>query len=216
MSDPHSWGDVDAAMDSLYRALGRAVAEWAYVEDHLSGWFLILTGVSDALLASRIFFTPNSFKGRLDLLRTALESSNASEAQKKFAHAAMKKAEAYNEFRNALVHGRAAWHTDNRRAEAHIVSPGMARAPISIGVPQIDRAAINFHELASLMVNANFGQKIGLVTDDLLLSRYLPQVQLLPNSAGSSELSQNQKGQQRQQRAAQGIPIPTKSSGKDR
>lgn len=209
--------DIGIAYEGLYAALGKALAEWSYIEDELSKWFHAISGMPKQM-ANDIFYAASSFENKTNLARAVLRNTQATDTEKNFAKAVFSKAQAYSEFRNAFVHGHPAMKfASDDTPIACIVQPyGRSRETESrvISIEQLTVAAGNFRALSALMVAAKFASLFKQVptADEALLSRLQMQVQQLPNAPESTEPSQKQLGRLRQQRAAARIPRPKRRS----
>lgn len=214
--------DQDAE-DALFFALGRATGYWAFLENRLSSWFALLSGVPGAT-ANDIFFTPQSFAGRADLVQVAIEHSTAPEQSRVFIVAALLKVRTYSQFRNRFVHGGIPTIDVSKQPRIPRIPNtygSLVRDTLSSGITAGDLmcAAKNFAILGALMTSAEFEHDLNQNPDPPPLDRtplpeLLRRVEQLPNEPWLDKPSQRQLGRERQLQAAQKTPIQKRSGGK--
>jgi hypothetical protein len=90
--------------NNAFFLFGKAMAAWARLEAGLYAWFEHVENM-DMRQAKPLYYAVNSFKGRLDLIRAAIETVHVEEIEQAFIESAMNLAVQYNGFRNKLAHG---------------------------------------------------------------------------------------------------------------
>jgi len=96
--------DQMKADDEFHLAYGRALSEWATIEQRLFFWFLFITQMRPDLGRS-IFYSARNFNGRMDMLEAAMGKAALDQATSYFLKAAFRKARQFSSFRNNLAHG---------------------------------------------------------------------------------------------------------------
>jgi len=200
---------IDPQMASLYQSIGRAVSHWAHLEQCLSYWFCVISGM-ETNMANDIFFSANSFKTRIDLTQAAIDNSPALAIDREFASVAVNKAATYSKYRNRIVHGSPIFRQTDPPSAVIIDTYGphtQDKYIRAITIAHLDCAGSNFAKLSSLMVEAHVDRLFrGVNSPNPVGARPLVEllrlVQQLPNAPDSIEPSQRQKGRARQLQAA--------------
>jgi hypothetical protein len=141
-------------------SFGGAFAQWSLIEERLSYWFELASGMRYEM-ARKMFFTPRVFQARTDILEAVLTHTKVLLPDALcFIKAATMKAGQFSSFRNQLAHGEQSF--DNRRGSATqnqflLVSgksaPHLA-AQNAVTMAQLDAATDNFRVLAKLLMDA--------------------------------------------------------------
>lgn len=93
--------------------LGEIANAWAGIEEQLCLAFCHLSG-TDYETATIIFYTPSSFRGRLEIVRNLTRHSMPEAKEKQAFLRALEKLNGLNTTRNALVHARYGYLVGNR------------------------------------------------------------------------------------------------------
>lgn len=210
-------------MAELFMALGKALSAWAVVEQCLGLWFQVMTEIKP-LVSNDLFFAPNSFRSRIDMLKTAVQHSTADEALRLFVLEVLNKAGTYADFRNSFVHSTSPTKLDMLHRPRLLPLSGaltLDKYDKGIDATHLEQAAQNFGALASCMTQAHVGQVFKQIAELRgipvpPIAELLLRVQQLPNDAGSAQPSKKQKGREKQLQAAQGTLPGKRSTGKDR
>ncbi|MCK2057122.1 hypothetical protein [Methylobacterium sp. 37f] len=99
--------DIDAqlkAQNEFEAAFGRAMLQWAELENVLGLWFCVATGMSEHM-GRAIFYSTTSFRPKLDLLYAAIDATDNLADTKHFLKSVLSKSRKYSTFRNAMAHG---------------------------------------------------------------------------------------------------------------
>lgn len=104
---PPASNPLSEASDEFSRIFGNALMLWAYIEQQFFAWFLYITEL-DPALGRAIYYSFNGFDGRANMLGSVISVTSATEAEKAFLTAAVKKAKKFAQFRNGLAHGQPA------------------------------------------------------------------------------------------------------------
>jgi hypothetical protein len=203
---PPAYGESERDLGALYPSLGRAISHWALLENQLATW-LSLVSAMPLRMAKDIFFSANSFNGRVDIVLAAIENSTASDADRLFLETVLHKAEDYSKFRNRFVHGLPLVKVVGEVRTPVIIHPYGGNVPEkvkeAITAEMLDIAANNFARLTDLMMQAHFERVFRAKPPHRDLSQaqreeLLKQVELLPNEPQSSGQSKHQRGRERQ------------------
>ena len=165
----------------FYLPFGRALANWARVEQGMGHWFVRLSGMKEAP-GLAVFYSARSFQGRVDMVRALVEFARTVPAGREFIRDALNVASAYSQFRNRLAHDRHAIqtiHWPHKVESARWISSPQGRP--DIGKEALEIAADNFGFLANVMI-ASLGRGKLLVEPEL--SRAL--LSLLPPDQAAS------------------------------
>jgi hypothetical protein len=90
--------------DEAVLAFGKAMAAWPRVERGFYLWFEHVT-LLDYQQCNPLYYSVQTFRARLDLLRAALECNAIEKDELEFIETAMKVVQPYNSLRNKLAHG---------------------------------------------------------------------------------------------------------------
>jgi hypothetical protein len=197
---------------AFYSEFGRALALWAVLESALCDWFIRVTKMRPDM-ATDVFYSARNFVGRSEMLEAAMGATKLPSIEERLLKAAIRKAVAYNSFRNSLAHGRTI-HRFSRGEDGRpvrgqwLLVPGQSKfSPRTHGhsIEAIRNAAKNFSELASLLSEAYYHLEFAWQNDIEFLSpeECLERVHALPNQADLATPSRRQLGRQRQRQAAQ-------------
>lgn len=184
------------AHDAFSLSYGRAMAQWAVVEERLFYWFWRLSGMKLGV-ARAVFYSARSFTGRSEMLEGVLGAYAGPDADLlPFAKAATKKAAQFNSFRNTLVHGEPTFDVrkGSKTLGQVILLQGrqmpFAAAETAVTVEQMNTAKENFRELSRLLMEVlDFAENR---VETALPEECLRLVRLLPIRADSSEPAQSQ------------------------
>jgi hypothetical protein len=213
---PLNFHQNDQRYERLFLALGRATMYWAGVERNLAVWLARISKIDDPA-ANDIFFSANSFRGRLDILKAAAIHSTMSAAQRELFDAVAQKASLWTNFRNRFVHGTA---LEARRIlggeRVQMIVDGYGpidQAKLAGGITseKLERAASNFFSLTEILLD---GEGAINSRKRKQLPALLARVEQLPNEPESSELSLKQQARERQRQAAARKNARPKNSGK--
>ena len=140
-------------------ALGRALGQWALIEERLSYWFEDATGMPNEM-ARAIFFAPRTFTGRADLLEAARKHSDRLRpCAGEFIKEATRKAGQFASFRNRIAHGEQSFDVrkESPTFKQTILISGRYHpekaADNAITIDQLNAAKENFRELGSGPIN---------------------------------------------------------------
>jgi hypothetical protein len=87
-----------------FTSVWKSDGAWADLEKALYGWFEHVT-LLDTRKAQPIYFAPNGFRARADMLRAAIDNFGLEAFEEKFVSKALGLAIHYSAFRNKLAHG---------------------------------------------------------------------------------------------------------------
>jgi hypothetical protein len=136
--------------DRALLQFGKTMAAWANLEKAFYGWFEHLTSL-DTRQAQPLYFTPTSFKARIDLLRAAMTAFYLKDNEKIFIEKALGLAVHYSGFRNKLAHGEFTFEgviIESRHADRK------AARERGIAQEQLKNAANVFQELTNILWKA--------------------------------------------------------------
>ena len=197
------------AEEAFHQRYGKALAQWAYIEQRLYFWFARLTGLEDQM-ARAIFYSSRSFTGRRDMLASVLEATSTPDHVKAFLREAIKRASTYSSFRNALAHGEIMIEgtPDGDLTGRLLLMQG--RHPPIAGVPHItietvDIATNNYMRLSTLMMDGLDLPWEG-ADSKLLLQACHERLLQLPSEADSKKPGRKQLGRLRQQKPSRRKP----------
>jgi hypothetical protein len=179
-----------AALDEFYKALGKAQAEWATVEDGLFEWFKQCTGMHTQL-ARAVFYSARSFEGRRDMLLAAIPFSPCDEKTRTGIRLCIKRARQYAEFRNRISHGHLIYLRHSKTPQ-HVLTEGRSlERPTEV----IERNYVTFDDLGiaaqnfSKLADCILGFHPDWQPDAVCKRGCLEEIQALPNAANSTEPS---------------------------
>ena len=93
-----------ASKDAAFLAFGKAMAAWARIERGFYLWFEHIT-LLDYQKCNPLYYSVQTFRGRMDLLKAALSCNTIEKDELKFIETAMKVVLPYVSIRNQLAHG---------------------------------------------------------------------------------------------------------------
>jgi hypothetical protein len=115
-----SFAEVDKAWNSFYLEYGPAMLAWQLVESELATLFSKITKIPPDM-AIQIFYSANSFNGRIELFSASLTASKAPETAIAFAHSRIGKARSYSAYRNKFAHDQPLLHQPGQQFEILMV-----------------------------------------------------------------------------------------------
>lgn len=145
--------------DSICLAVGKAIMEWAALERILAHAFG-LASRTDPLIADAIFFSARAFKGKHDMMLSAiLASQKRNPSDVEFARlnlfkAALKKTKSWEVVRNRLAHNNISTMKVEDKYIGGVVSPqkyGVGYLQNTLTEAAITEAAVNFRDLLRLV-----------------------------------------------------------------
>lgn len=183
------------ASDDFHLAFGRALGQWAVIEERLSLWFWYATGMPYSM-ARAMFFAPRTFSARTDLLEAALKYGTIEPPEAlEFIKQATNKAGKYSSFRNQLAHGE---QTFDVRKDAptfkQVILISGKHHPIiaannAVTIARLEVATANYREVARLLMDVH--EFLENRSDPTLPGECLRQLNELPNQVDSPKPSQN-------------------------
>lgn len=169
--------------DDLYRAIGKAVSEWASLEFGLSVAFSLRLGMGN-LAGYHIFFSARSFRGKRDILVSALRElqppeGHPSSTRHQIFMSACKKADKWSSVRNKIAHEMPFVSSDGDRAisgiEPHVSHKDSAiREKQKMLKEHILESAANFEKLFGIIMLASTSDPPISYEEVLLKVRGLP------------------------------------------
>jgi hypothetical protein len=115
-----SFAEVDKAWNSFYLEYGPAMLALQLVESELATLFSKITKIPPDM-AIQIFYSANSFNGRIELFSASLTASKAPETAIAFAHSRIGKARSYSAYRNKFAHDQPLLHQPGQQFEILMV-----------------------------------------------------------------------------------------------
>lgn len=205
----------DPKYKALFLALGRATMYWAALEHELSVWFVHVSKMKEQM-GNDVFFSANSFRGRLDILKAAVLHARIGKDMRELIDAVARKASDYATFRNDFVHGMPLTASGPFVGTVPMIVDGsgkMTQEKLEAGitVEKLDRAASNFASLTNVIIDAQAARR-----SPVRLRALRAQVEQLPNVPASGEPSQKQRGRAKQRQADALKLARQKNSGKAR
>ena len=160
-SHPFQVNEQMESQRQFHLVFGEAFGQWALVEERLSYWFHVTSGMPFNM-ARTMFFTPRVFQARTDLLAVALEHTTATLRQgaREFLRQAITKAGKLSSFRNLLAHGEQCFdaRSDSPTFRQTILISGRLNAykaaDSAITVARLSHATANYRELAKIIMDA--------------------------------------------------------------
>lgn len=189
--------DHIAAEEKFHLTYGRALAQWAVIEQRMFFWFWQITGLSEDM-SRAVFYSSKNFAGRADMLEAALSASTTPDNVTEFLKAAMKKARQFSSFRNQLAHGETMF-------DAQPASPNHLQTVLIDGkhndgttttvttVEQIEVATGNFRELSRLIMDVLMYLQGQFFDEQASPEQCRELVRALPNQADSQIPSPSQR-----------------------
>jgi hypothetical protein len=116
---------VPSQVPALYMAIGNAITAWQFVETALCAVFCKVSACRDDKVASAIFYTPLSFRQKLDICRSAARLSLAGSPLMDEFNSLRARMVTASKLRNALAHFHVGLHLavgDSVRLQVHLVS----------------------------------------------------------------------------------------------
>lgn len=140
---------IEEAESRFYVAYGRALSAWSYLESALGEMFIHLSGMRQ-LIGMSVFYSANSFAGRIDMLRACIDHAKTIPAGKEFLWKLAAKASNYSETRNRLAHDFHAVEMDRatRTVTRRVIRRAMAKSEVT--EEQMRWATQNFTHLGHL------------------------------------------------------------------
>lgn len=181
--------DQMKADDEFHLAYGRALSEWAAIEQRLFFWFQHLTNMPNGV-GRAVFYSAKNFNGRMDMLDAVSEKLPLDENTAAFLKSVSKKARQFASSRNALAHGETMF-------DARGQSPNYLRTILVDGKHNDGTAAAVVTAETLDIIRGNFRELSRLVMDGLALAQGSPhrstpslekcreQVLAMPNQADS-------------------------------
>jgi hypothetical protein len=91
--------------DAYCLALGRAVAEWQFIESGLSNLFYAVTGSTNEAVSAAVFHVPSGFSTRLQMVTAAMKHAGVPHSWLARWEEIAKKIKKLSERRNVISHG---------------------------------------------------------------------------------------------------------------
>jgi hypothetical protein len=110
---------------AFYRAIGKSLTAWQYVEQSLAGLFQIVSTCQSAEISRAIFFSPNDFREKLNMTHVALRTPLRAKAELANWSLLRKRMFDESEFRNALAHFSVVEEWSKEHGHRHILMPTM-------------------------------------------------------------------------------------------
>lgn len=177
------FGEIDK---TFYLQYGRAMANWAQLENSMAGVFSRLTKI-EGRMSGDIFYSARSFLGRADMLHACVPHARTLPAGREFLTRSINRAMGYAGFRNRLAHNMHTLYLGNdetggKRASRKIISG--VEGP-DHDAREIENASLNFSYLGALLM-VSIGRRKLLREPELSLAT----LALLPTDAAASQTSQ--------------------------
>ncbi|MFN3764509.1 MAG: hypothetical protein ACK4R3_02960 [Aliihoeflea sp.] len=181
--------DHIAAEEKFHLAYGRALAQWAVVEQRMFFWFWQITGLPQDM-SRAVFYSSKNFAGRADMLEAALGASATPDDVTEFLRSAMKKARQFSSFRNQLAHGETMFdpQPDSPNHLQTVLIDGKHNDGTLANVTtveQIEAATGNFRELSRLIVDVLVHLQGQFRAEHVSPEKCTELVRALPNRADS-------------------------------